>query len=371
MSSWAKTIVKVGRDSWNLTRLVVVEYRNSRSKDNVRSLLLDQARQANTVAHGFLKVDKEVGLMKYYGLLGYMKRYLQGMTWFSRLTSSQGDGGRNATIGGNPSSTSSSLTTTEENGGGLSSSSSSSSSEGNDVGTTAKIAFMVTASMKQELSEGLGYTMDQIKTMTPLQASLILNERISPQDMEIRLPIAEEAYASAARKRQQDEEEARKIQAQTTTLVGTQASPIPHPPPPSAATAATTSSTTTMITHDTQHFGVGLGYYHSRNDFAFQQEGTPSSSTNDNTGSSTKEKTFFDTSEWYEVVEIDEDDGSITRVGLYLDEDEATLGMLTRKEVTEARNKNRSHSNSNSNKKKKTNTKFEIRRISPSSVDMK
>jgi hypothetical protein len=72
-SSWAKRLTKVGRDGYNLAR-VVVQNRGA----NVRPLLLEQAfREANTVATGLLKVDKEVGLVKYHGLLGYLQQRLQ------------------------------------------------------------------------------------------------------------------------------------------------------------------------------------------------------------------------------------------------------------------------------------------------------
>lgn len=283
MSSWTKHVTKLGRDGYNLAS-VVVKHRGS----NVRPLLLEQARQANTVATGLLKVDKEVGLVKYYGFSGYLKQRLKSTSSAAPLMASEG--------GDTPLDTTRAL-----------------------PGSAAKIAFMVTASMKLELSGRLGYGADQIKTMTPLQASLILHESIQPGEMETRLPLAEQAYEA---RRLKEEEEARILaeqQAESAAMVA-------HPP-------------VYGMGHDTQHFGVGVGY-RSRNELEIVR--------NSNIGA------FFSASEWFEVTEIAAD-GSISRVGLYTDEEEAKLGMTTRRDIAEA---------------KKTSLKFDMRRILSSDLEV-
>ena len=276
MSSWTKHVTKLGRDGYNLAS-VVVQHRGS----NVRPLLLEQARQANTVATGLLKVDKEVGLVKYYGFSGYLKQRLQST-----------------------SSSAASLVASEEGG---------------KPSGAAKIAFMVTSSMKLDLSGRLGYSADQIKTMTPLQASLILHESITPEDMETRLPLAEQAYEA---RRLGEEEEAR-------ILANLQ----------SQSAAATAPLPVYGLGHDTQHFGTGVGY-RSRNELEIVRSSSIGA--------------FFSASEWFEVTEIAAD-GSISRVGLYTDEEEAKLGMTTRRDIAEA---------------KKTSLKFDMRRLSSSDLEV-
>ena len=53
-----------------------------------------------------------------------------------------------------------------------------------------KIPFLITSSMKDALGKerGLGYTVDQIKKMTPLKATLLLQHQVDPKEMENRLP---------------------------------------------------------------------------------------------------------------------------------------------------------------------------------------
>lgn len=285
MSSWAKNFTNLGRDGYNLAR-VFVQHRGS----NVKPLLLEHARQSNTVATGILKAEKEIRLVKYHGLSGYMKQRLQSTS--ALATSSNSESETASPFGRSPS------------------------------GSTAKIAFMVTASMKQELSENLGYNTDQIKTMTPLQASLILNDGITPDEMESKLPLAEEAHEI---QRQKEEEEARLFaeQQQVKATTGADIQDI---------------SGGGVMAHHTEHFGSGGGFM-SRNELDAARK------------SSIGE--FFSTSEWFEVTEI-KADGSSNRVGLYTNEEEAKLGLETRQEIADAKN---------------TRLKFDMHRISASELE--
>jgi hypothetical protein len=280
MSHWAKNFTRLGRDGYNLAR-VVVQHRGS----NMKPILLDHARQSNSIATSLLHVDKEVGLVKYYGLSGYVKQRLQST---SALTTSEGDASESAS---SPSVTSRS--------------------------STAKIAFMVTASMKQDLSERLGYDAEQIKAMTPLQASLILNNSIKPEEMDTKLPIAEQEYDM---QRQKEEEEARLGAEQEQQ----HAVSVDYQP---------AESTGTVKIADSQTQFFGKGGYRSRNEL----EETRSS----NIGA------FFSASEWFEVTEINAK-GESSRVGLYQIKEEAELGLQTRQGIAAA---------------KHTNLKFEVHRI--------
>ena len=285
MAAWAQKLTRLGKDSFSLAR-AVVQHRGR----NVKPLLLEQARNSNSVATSLLHADKEVGLVKYYGISGYLKQRLQ-----SKSTSASG------TV----SDPSSSLTD--------------SSSSSLAAPTTARIAFMVTAPMKVELMDRLGYTADQIKSMTPLQATLILNQSIVPDELEAKLPLAEQEYEE--QRRQQEELQARlhaeqehlRQQQEQEAMVHSM-----HPPLQSSSSS----------TDRAQFFGGG---YRSRNELEEHH----------NIG------LFFSASEWYEVTETNKA-GETTRVGLYQDKDEAELGLKTRRDIAEV--------------KKTTNT-FDIRQI--------
>lgn len=271
MSHWAQKVTRVGRDGYNLVR-AVIQHREKHFKP----LLLEHARNSNSVATSLLQVDKEVGLVKYHGLSGYIKQRFQSTSAVTVADSS------------------------EEN-----------SLTANSSGTakTARIAFMVTATMKAELMDRLGYDVDQIKSMTPLQASLILNQSIQPEELETKLPLAEQEYEA---QRQREEQEMRLLQAEQEVQ----------------QVISSVNYKSDEMTGKTQYFGGG---YMSRNEL------------NENR----KIGSFFSASEWFEVIEINKN-GEESRVGLYQDKEEAELGLKTRRDIAEA---------------KKTNITFDIHRI--------
>jgi hypothetical protein len=273
----------MGRDGYHLARAVV-------QNRTVKSTLLEHARQSNSVAHSLLRVDQQVGLVKYYGLSGYLKQRMQSTTAVAVATST--DDGSSASAP-----TTTTITSTATNG---------------------KVAFMVTASMKQELKERLGYDMDQIKTMTPTQASLILSQSIAPDAMEERLPVAEQEYEAqrkqeyeAQHKKQQEEE----VQEQENLRLSTKQEEermMVDPQHPFAEMATTTT------------WFANTGGYASRNLL---------NDPEDDGG-------FGDV--WFEVTETK--DGETSRVGLYLDEREGQIGMETRQEIASRKVQNLQYS---------------------------
>lgn len=73
-----------------------------------------------------------------------------------------------------------------------------------------KIAFMITSSMKQELQEDrLGYSAEQIKKMTPLQASLVLNHQVTAKRYDETIGVLEEKYQKEQEGLFQQEEDER------------------------------------------------------------------------------------------------------------------------------------------------------------------
>jgi hypothetical protein len=250
-SQWAKQFSRVGRDGYQLARAVV----QTRS---VKPVLLEHARQSNSVAHSLLRVDKQVGLVKYYGLSGYLKHRLQS-------TSSAAAAAAVAVE-------------SAPNGG-------------------AKVAFMVTGSMKQELTERLGYEAEQIRQLTPLHASLILSNDIAPEDREARLPIAEEEYEVQRRLEELEQQERLKLPEQQEQLQlqqQQQERPLP----------ASFSSPDFVFS----------GGYASTNLLEHP--------SNDGFGDI-----------WFEVTETK--DGETSRVGLYYDEEEANIGLQARQYIAD------------------------------------
>ena len=73
---------------------------------------------------------------------------------------------------------------------------------------------MITSRMKQQLQEELGYNETLIKSMTPLQASLVLKHKIGFEEYDGRLPQLEEEYRIQAESEIQEQQERRAQQAE-------------------------------------------------------------------------------------------------------------------------------------------------------------
>jgi hypothetical protein len=109
--------------------------------ETARDVLVAQARLTNGVAASFLKADREMGLVRYCGFLGYLREKEIGQSWppvVKRLLY-----GSQSTLG--------------------------------DLGSQkkqdkkARVAFMITSSQRAELSERLGYEADHIKMLNPVE----------------------------------------------------------------------------------------------------------------------------------------------------------------------------------------------------------
>jgi metal-dependent amidase/aminoacylase/carboxypeptidase family protein len=64
---------------------------------------------------------------------------------------------------------------------------------------------MITASMRKELSERLKYTAEDIKAMTPLEASLILHHSVKPTEKDDLFPGFLRAHQEEQERRQQEQ----------------------------------------------------------------------------------------------------------------------------------------------------------------------
>ena len=282
--SWTKTISSVGKDGYRLARALAKSARakgiTAQSSNVVRPILLDHARQSNRVATSMLKVDKEVGLVRYWGLWGYVRQRLS--------SSSASPAGDNAI-------------------------SNSSNSEKEENGKKVRVAFMITSAMKSELTDQLGYDSEQVKKMTPVQASLLLNNKVPSEEMESQLPILEKKNAEEEEKEQQrrrKEEEKELQRKQEEEQLRMQQNVMPNT--------------------ETSNGGGTVYELHRDSISTTTEDGFASANILD----SNNENAWGRGSSWYEVVET-QPNGESSRVGLYLVEEEAQLGMETRQMVAD------------------------------------
>ena len=133
-----------------------------------RDVLVANARLRNSVATSFLKIDKEIGLVQYWGFVGYLREKQIGASWHP--TAKRLLYGSSASNGG-------------KNGGD----NDPDEPKTKDKKQVARVAFMITSTQRAELSERLGYDADHIKQLNPVEASLILRHNVSPEDVNDRL----------------------------------------------------------------------------------------------------------------------------------------------------------------------------------------
>jgi hypothetical protein len=277
MSRLVKSISRISHDSMTLSRALWAA-RNKTSSSGftmmttLKPVLLDQARQSNRVATSLLRIEKGYGWLKYLGIRGCIQQYI-------RILSSP-----------------------FSSGGSLSDSSAPLDVHNNGaINTFSKttIAFMITTSMKQKLQETMGYSMDQIKKMTPLQASLVLNHQVPPADFGEQLPLLEKEYEQEQEEWRKQENQRLKLELECQGRQQEQENqsldvPVDNGQLPPKDTVIDTSSS-----FSPEQLASAIGV----------------------------KSGFEDT--WYEVVEV-KPDGDSVRQGLYPNTAEAELGLETR-----------------------------------------
>ena len=231
-----KESVQLARACWAASSSSSLRHRGTSAAGgggDYKTALLQQAQQhGNRTAIRLLLLEKEYGLLRYHGL----SSYLQQTAWWNRrrqqILRMLPSFLSLASNGSSNSSSSSSKNTISTGHGddkddGLEKQSSSNCSRDgdntNNNNGVAKVAFMVTGRMKSELVESLGYDDSLIRSMTPVEASLVLEHRISPNDYSERIPVLrkeqEEAVALEAAEQQallrQREEEEKETQFAT------------------------------------------------------------------------------------------------------------------------------------------------------------
>jgi len=179
----------VASDSWNLA-LILLKARPT-TIPSARAALMQCARSdnGNIVAESALRFDREVGLLRYHGFGGYVtaKGGVRALSLPSGSSSGNTVGGFNLTrfLFGPPSASGhgreASVGATED------SSTSTGTAKSTDATSStkkARVAFMITAAQRQQLSAELGYTAGDIRSLKPLEALLILENQIKPGNEE-------------------------------------------------------------------------------------------------------------------------------------------------------------------------------------------
>jgi len=159
----------------------------------LKSVLLEQSRHGprpNKLAISILRIEQAYGLMKYMGFMEYTKQQI--IPNIIRSTSSS-NSNSNSNSNGN------SIITNHDHD-----SNNKIKNNYQNKNTVAKIAFMVTSSMKRDLMDGLNYDENEIKKMTPKRASWVLHHRIDPTVYDAQISILEE-------EEEREEEQQRKI----------------------------------------------------------------------------------------------------------------------------------------------------------------
>ena len=286
--------------------------------ENIKAVLLQEARREpvpNTLAISLLKIDKEIGLVRYWGLAEYLR---QNQLSFSLASSSNR--------------VSAKQTSTSEADALESSDVESYHTLTEPQASTAKVAFMITSSMKRDLMDGLGYSSEEIKRMTPQQASLVLHHRLAPDLFEENIAILEKNLQEMKQQEQQypkDEALQAKTDSETDSETDSQ-----------ATTTAKLNTPNENSNNDTTPESPLLLSSSSPNTSQEQ----PISQAPGDDGRDATATTPLDESDaenlWYEVVEV-QNDGNVEinqiRHGLYKDRDEALLGLETRQDIQSKR----------------------------------
>ena len=323
--------LQTGRESFQLARLIVIEKQQS-----VKTVLLEQAQQeGNITALRLLSWEKEWALMRYHGVV----RYLQKAPWW-RSVALPGFVQRRRGFLSGCRSMNSLVDAPISNGGSSQNSSNSDEStarskqqEEESNNSVARVAFMVTSGMKMELQE-LGYSVQQVRAMTPVTSSLVLQHQVPPQDYEERVPTLVQAY--------EQEQWAQQQQAAASTAPPTNVS---------MDTAETAKSSSSLAepddeTDSTPRLSLPAGGSDAPPETTTTPESTapPFSASLDEQHNIPEPTTISSSTTsdcessgllWFELVEqTDQDDKDVVVVGLYRSEKEAELSRATMEELS-------------------------------------
>mmetsp|Transcript_24838 Transcript_24838/g.72758 ORF Transcript_24838/g.72758 Transcript_24838/m.72758 type:complete len:358 (-) Transcript_24838:392-1465(-) len=294
------------------------------STTKARDVLICHARNKhNSVATSFLRVDREVGLIRYHGIQGYVALWAQGNP--GGLLGMVYDGKWNR--GTNPWVRMKKLmygTRGEDHD----ERDDLDSGDGNQDAPIlskrrATVAFMITASQRMELTTRLGYVTEEIKKLKPLEALLILEHDIKPGNGDIVLRLVREneelqrAEAEEVLMEQStfDEKAQLKSDAYTTENEIVQKSRL--------ARGSTQSSLDDAGVFSTEKEHDYTSETTRQNDRLLEISGGFDSPPPLELGDSENSGKESETDVWFEVVEFHDESGKSNVVALYKTEEEA------------------------------------------------
>ena len=135
----------------------------SRPSQPSPSAISPSNNDANVVAIKLLQLHRELNLMRYHGIQNYMRQW-----WLTRKSS----GLINNSNGNTPISTNNNNNIVDDYG------QTKLNSRTENKKSVARVAFMITADMRNKLSSNLGYTAQDIRSLTPQEAMLLLEHGV-------------------------------------------------------------------------------------------------------------------------------------------------------------------------------------------------
>ena len=280
-SSLVQKSRQVGKDSMQLLNQWMILCRSTNSNDtSFRTILLEQATvQNNSVAMFYVRLERDYAHLKYYGIMEHIKR--------KRLSSS---------VSIKAFSTTTKATT-----------------------AAARVAFMITTTQRTLLKTKLGYTNEEIKRLTPLDATLILQHDLTPSESATQLGSLVEAHHNQHRRVPTIGQVTMKHEEVTNQLVEGEGEVLgkQEETDATAAAAAAAAVTTAIQGYTSSSLRMNTQQRH-------QKQKHPS-----------KSPILKTKKVWYEVLEEIEDESTGTVIGLYSNREEAILVQETKERLAQ------------------------------------
>lgn len=320
----ARWMLERSRESWRLLAGRIAPRRHA----TLQETLVHEARQGqNATAVSLLRTQKEWNDIKYYGLVPYLQRKIS-------LPSSSSSLWPQSLLSSPFGTTASDAISTAATAPSATAAATATPSSPAPTPTTAKVAFMVTAKMKGRLIE-LGYSGEEIKSLTPTEASLLIEHAVPTTSKAERLPRLVQEYEEQRERllQAQDQPEANAAAPPSTELstasenTASSAAAFSSPPLPRDDDDSSVATTTTISGGGPSLAERLLGSMASAN--VRGQPAAQASRTYTPTSSSSTRR------DWYEVVEEYENPSAAKEevVALHATENDATVDANLRREM--------------------------------------
>lgn len=169
-------------------------------------LVLQQSLQqeSNVAASSLLKADREINLMKYHGIIDYMKQQKPLLSLFGKQQQNETSSGSDWSV-----------------------SSGGQEKQKRTDASTARVAFMITKQQRVELMQECHFTQEEIKCLTPIQANIILQEKMSASDPNWKIQLDQILASQEKEKDSQDLVEAEESKSSSFGVDNTEKEELP------------------------------------------------------------------------------------------------------------------------------------------------